>query len=300
MNRAPFALIVALGVAGATSLRAAEIYVAPTGDDRGPGTRQSPLASVTRALYVARDIRSEPVTIYLRAGAHYLDAPVTPGPGDSRTSTSPLIFTAIHANFLHVDGGDTGEATALQRISGADGASRTGDALFVDESAGDYRGREGSAALGTGFRKFPMTGLGVVSGRLRTIARQPTLPGSPEEAAIINGGWGQSKVLSPHKKSRKTRRLGAVVRIVRTEGDRSAAGLDALRGVLVLDVSPTSEAERIGLRKLDVILGLDGSVRDVHDLMIRMKAAENRDSLTIEVWRNQTATELKTARSSKR
>jgi hypothetical protein len=215
---------------------------------------------------------------------------------------------AIDQNFLHDNSRDdsrenprnAGPATSLRKISGGDQASTTGDALFVDETRGDFRVRDGSPVLRTGFRNFSMTGFGVVSERLRAMAKQPILPGSPEDAAIVNRGWGQSKVLSPHKKSRKTRWLGALVRNVRTAGDKSAAGLDAIRGVLVLEVAPESQAAKIGLRELDVILGLDGAVKDVREMLVRAKAARAGRSLTLEVWRDQAVIELTAASDSKR
>jgi len=161
----------------------------------------------------------------------------------------------VDDNFLHVDGAEVGPATELQKISRADTRSLRGDALFVDEEKADYRVREDSPARKIGFENFPMAGFGVVSERLKNFAREPILPGSPEELGIVNRGWGQSKVLSPHKKSRRTLWAGATVRNVQTEGDKSAAGLDSIRGVLVLKVRKGSLADRLGLKPLDVILG---------------------------------------------
>lgn len=70
-----------------------------------------------------------------------------------------------------------------------------------------------------GFENFPMTGFGVVSPRLKAIAKTPVLPGSPEAVALPNHGWGQNKVQSPHKASMKTHWRGAVIKDVQTEGD---------------------------------------------------------------------------------
>lgn len=193
----------------------------------------------------------------------------------------------VDQNFLQTDDGKAGPATALQRVSHADSGSIAGDARFVGPARGDYRVRDDSPALATGFRNFPMSGFGVVSPRLRKIAREPILPGSVEEVQIVNRGWGQSKVLSPHKKSMKTRWLGAVVRNVQTEGDKSAAGLDSIRGVLVLQVKAGSEAAELGLREQDVIIGLGGPVADVRELVGRLGSRGDRKRVALVVWRDQ-------------
>jgi hypothetical protein len=52
-----------------------------------------------------------------------------------------------------------------------------GDPQFVDVPKGDYRVKDGSAALKVGFKNFAMDDSGVVSPRLRTEARTPRLPG---------------------------------------------------------------------------------------------------------------------------
>ena len=193
----------------------------------------------------------------------------------------------IDQNFLHVEGDRTTPAEALQKTTHAGRRSLSGDALFVDEAACDYRVKAGSPALRVGFRNFPMDGFGVVSERLRRIARQPVLPGSLEEASIVNRGWGQSKVFSPHKKSLKTRFLGAIIRNVQTEGDRSAAGLDSIRGVLVERVDPDPPAARLGLRAEDVILAFQGPVKDVRELARQFGTLDVHKEVTLTVWRRQ-------------
>jgi len=193
----------------------------------------------------------------------------------------------IDENLLHVDGGRTGAATVLQERSGVDGKSLTGDARFVDPAKGDYGVKDDSPAMKLGWKNFPMAGFGVVSLRLKKIARTPILPGAPEELGTVNRGWGQNKVGSPHKRSMKTRWMGAVLKNMETEGEMSAAGLDAIRGALVLQVQPRSEAARMGLKENDVILGLDGEVGNVKDLLEKFGRHPAEEPCVITIWRNQ-------------
>ena len=55
---------------------ALELYVAPDGDDAGPGTINRPFATIARARNAIRQAKQTakgPVTIYLRGGAYYLN-----------------------------------------------------------------------------------------------------------------------------------------------------------------------------------------------------------------------------------
>ena len=64
-----------------------------------------------------------------------------------------------------------------------DAHSTAGDPQFIDPAHGDYRVRESSPALAAGFENFPMDNFGVVSPRLRAIARTPQLPAPLASAA---------------------------------------------------------------------------------------------------------------------
>ncbi len=199
---------------------------------------------------------------------------------------------SIDGNFLHVDGGENGPAVALQQTSGVDRKSITGDAQFVDPTRGDYRLQEDSPALAIGFENFPMEGFGVVSPRLKKIARTPILPGSPEAAGLVNHGWGQHKVNSPHKASMKTHFRGATIKNMQTEGEKSATGMDSIRGVLVLQVEADSDAARMGLKQNDLILRLgtetaDAAIGNVKDFLQRLREHPKGEPMAITVWRNQ-------------
>lgn len=67
--------------------------------------------------------------------------------------------------------------------SGCDSNSLSGDPMFRDPSTGDYSLREGSPALRTGFKNFPMDQFGVRKPELRSRARIPILPAPRTDAA---------------------------------------------------------------------------------------------------------------------
>src|SRR5437763_2738062 len=67
------ALAIACAVAVSAPIRAAEIYVSPSGQDDGSGTAAAPLRTVSAAQRAARKVAATgPVTIVLRAGVYYL------------------------------------------------------------------------------------------------------------------------------------------------------------------------------------------------------------------------------------
>ena len=66
--------LVCVGVAAAAGLFAKDIYVSTQGRDGDPGTREQPLASLQRALDLARAPAGEPVTIWLADGEYDVGA----------------------------------------------------------------------------------------------------------------------------------------------------------------------------------------------------------------------------------
>jgi hypothetical protein len=133
--------------------------------------------------------------------------------------------------------------------------SAAGDPRFTDPAHGDYRVGTGSPALALGFTNFPMDSFGVVSPRLRALARTPALP--------VPGSGGPAL-----RRDRQTRQwIGATVRNVMDEGEMSAYGLPGITGVLVLEVPPGTVAAKFGLQKDDVILRVGATeIGEVGDL----------------------------------
>ena len=133
--------------------------------------------------------------------------------------------------------------------------------MFVDPAHGDYRVKPGSPALALGFKNFPMDQFGVTSPRLKAKARSPILPGvaaaAEKKTSNPTGVW-----------------LGATVRAI-VGMEFSIYGVaQGDGGVVVLDVPADSAAARAGLRKDDLIQGINASkVSNVKELTAAYSAA---------------------------
>jgi len=122
--------------------------------------------------------------------------------------------------------------------NGTDKNSMAGSPQFINALIGDYDVKENSSALKIGFKNFPME-FGVTSRPLKRKAKKPVIP--------------QLKIAQVEKKSKATEWLGATIKNVETLGERSAAGLPDISGVMVLKVAAGSFAEKSGLISGDVI-----------------------------------------------
>lgn len=184
-------------------------------------------------------------------------------------------------NLQHQQGAVPAPATRLQQQSGRDEHSRVADAQFVDPGTGDYRVREGSPALKLGFVNFPMDVFGVRKPGLKAIARTPVLP---EQRTA---GDSAARDISPRAW------LGATVRNITDEGERSAYGLPGVTGVLVLEVRADSALAKHGLRKGDVILSVNGNkTPEVGALLRQAPALAAFQSLSLGISRQQKETVL--------
>ncbi len=74
------------------------LYVAPSGDDSAPGTRQAPLATLAGARDRVRQAKSEkpeePIRVAFAAGIYHQAAPVEFTADDSGTKTAPIVYRA--------------------------------------------------------------------------------------------------------------------------------------------------------------------------------------------------------------
>jgi len=83
------------------------LYVAPDGSDENPGTEAAPFATIARAQQEARVLTSAGggVTVYLRGGVYYLDAPIVFTPEDSGTPFTPTVYAAYPGEQPVISGG---------------------------------------------------------------------------------------------------------------------------------------------------------------------------------------------------
>jgi hypothetical protein len=125
---------------------------------------------------------------------------------------------------------------------GTDKNSVCGELAFVDPQKGDFRLKDGSPALSAGFKNFAMDSFGVVSPKLKTLARKVQIP-----LIISLDKTGADKIIDF---------MGAKIKNLNTAGERSATGMDDTRGVLVVEVAVGSGAAKF-LQTNDVILSLN-------------------------------------------
>jgi S1-C subfamily serine protease len=98
-----------------------------------------------------------------------------------------------------------------------------------------------------------MDSFGVVSPRLKALAKKPLLP-----VVMALDKVNDDQVIDF---------MGAKVKNLATQGERSATGMDDTRGVLVMEVAPGSGAAPF-LQANDVILSFNGAkVNNLRDLL---------------------------------
>ena len=154
---------------------------------------------------------------------------------------------------------------------GTDLHSLYGDPLFIAPEKGDYRVKENSPALKTGFRNFDMEHFGVQCPHLKALAATPELPvfKIPEEKpeTVQTYSW-----------------KGLTLKEVSTEGERSATGLDKIRGILVVQVEKGITA----LQANDVILRINGKpVDNLTDMETEIRKSPEGNKFRIIFFRNQ-------------
>ncbi|MHC5054946.1 MAG: right-handed parallel beta-helix repeat-containing protein [Planctomycetota bacterium] len=159
-------------------------------------------------------------------------------------------------NLIHSPGAAEEPAVALQRMNRREKNSIKADAMFVDPDNLDYRVKEGSPALKLGFKNFPMEGFGVVSPKLKALAKTPEAP-----ALATPGGPAALPTAAPFYWQR------AVVKPL-TGRQYSAFGISKESGGLhVLEVPAGSFAAKAGIRKNGLVQKINGvPIRTLADL----------------------------------
>jgi len=177
-------------------------------------------------------------------------------------------------------------AQGLAAISHRDAASIVADARFVNPASGDFRVSSDSPALSMGFKNFPMDQFGVLSSRLKAIARTPQIPAI---AGQTNDNKSQESATAPSVV------FGARVRNIVGLGDRSVYGLPDESGVLVMDTPTGSAAKKFGLMPDDVIIAVGNQT--VHTVMGLLKIVNGSQGKTLHltVIRQQTKTGMDAA-----
>lgn len=154
--------------------------------------------------------------------------------------------------------------------NGCDMHSISGDPLFIAPEAGNYQVASNSPVFRIGFHNFPMD-FGVLSTRLRSMAKQPILP----ILIMSQQNESQNELLNWNK---------VQIKNIDTLGEQSAVGLPDRNGVLIVSVAYNSPFSRV-LSVNDVILEYAGEkIYSVDNL----KKVMNRKGIQqVVIWRNQ-------------
>jgi len=104
----------------------ADLYVSPAGNDQWSGTlpepngqkTDGPFATVQQAQRAVRDLKKgagpKPVTVVLRGGTYFLEAPLAFTPEDSGTAAAPVVYAAYPGERSVLSGG--ARLTGWQRV----------------------------------------------------------------------------------------------------------------------------------------------------------------------------------------
>lgn len=154
---------------------------------------------------------------------------------------------------------------------GTDSLSLCGDPLFICPENGDYRVRKESPALRVGFKNFDMGHFGVQVSGLKKKAAHPMLP-------KLSMNWNGQEEQQTYSWR------GLSLRNVTSAGERSAAGLDAVRGVWVQEVGINKD----GFRENDVIVRFHGkTIFTWHDICSQLNRCALKEIVTVSVMREQ-------------
>lgn len=150
---------------------------------------------------------------------------------------------------------------------------------FRNPQAGDFSFPDDAEVIvEAGFHNFPMDEFGVVSPRLKKIARQPEMP------QIRNVDTGHTAVTKQWQ--------GVVLKDLTTLGERSATGMDSERGVYVLSVSPL-EGLHTHLRTNDVLLKVNQvAVDNLEEFFQALKDCKKGETVSLTVFRSQKEMEI--------
>lgn len=147
-----------------------------------------------------------------------------------------------------------------------------GKLLFKNPEEGDFRLKDGSIAFSVGFKNFAMDSFGVISPELKALAKKVPMP-----SILALDKVGDEEIIDF---------LGAKIKNLITLGERSATGMDAARGVLVVEVTAGSGASRF-LQANDVILSLNYKpINKLRDLLEARMSVIGTNTEVV-VFRNQ-------------
>ena len=156
---------------------------------------------------------------------------------------------------------------------------------FVNPKLGDFRLKEDSKAFSVDFKNFAMDSFGVVSPKLKALAKKVTLPSIEDIEKVAS-----AEIIDF---------MGAKVKNLTTLDERSATGMDDTRGVLVVEVAAKSVASDF-LHVNDVILSFNSKRTDkLRDLLEAHMSVVGSNTEVI-IFRNQKKEKIEVVLNDKR
>ncbi len=146
---------------------------------------------------------------------------------------------------------------------GFDRHSVFADPLFVDADNGNYQVKVQSPALQLGFKNFDMNKFGVLKPEFQLeVSKEPRhFKPAPTKAESMSS-----------RSPELVQWLGATIKNLIGEAEKSAAGLGAETGILFMNVPANSKAAKAGFQPGDVLLKIyDESVHSIRDLKRLLK-----------------------------
>jgi hypothetical protein len=170
----------------------------------------------------------------------------------------------------------------MSQGNGSDAQSISGDPLFIDPAAGDFRVKEGSPAFQIGFKNFPMDQFGVKKPSLKAMAKTPIIP------ALRNGTAATSAVAS----TLALYWLGAPLHGLQGE-EFSAFGVSKEDGgVQLVKVPAESAAAKAGFQENDLVQNINGQKVSKTDHLFAALLTAGSEPLKVRIIRNQKPKEL--------
>ncbi|MEO6977298.1 MAG: PDZ domain-containing protein, partial [Mucilaginibacter sp.] len=145
--------------------------------------------------------------------------------------------------------------------------------VFENPTKGDFRLKAGAAAFSVGFKNIAVDSFGVVSPGLKALAKKVNFP-----TTMVSGQEAGSEIMDF---------MGAKVKKLTTLGERSATGMDDIRGVLVISIIPGHKAAF--LQANDVIISLNGDPTNSLKDLQKARMSVIGTSAEIVIFRNQHA-----------
>jgi hypothetical protein len=169
------------------------------------------------------------------------------------------------------------------RSAGGDADSISGDPMFVDAAAGDFRVKDSSPAFQIGFKNFPMDQFGVKKPSLKALAGSPVIP--PLRAA-------GDAVMNPLKEKPPSLWLGATLHSLQGQ-EFSAFGVsNEDGGVQLVKVPANSAAARAGLQDNDLVQQVNGVKTSNTDRLFAALQKAGNAPIQLLIIRNQHPLEI--------